>query len=71
MGLYSASTILGVDTVGLQDMGITHYDSMFGVIKDVSDVLWDSGLCLLQVICAFVVESITRLVTASLYLSIF
>ena len=64
--VYIASPILWGDSVGLQDMDITHYDSMFGVMKDVSNGLWDAGLCLLQGNCAFLVEATTRLVTASL-----
>ena len=66
VGVYIASPILSNDSVGLQDINITHYDSMFGLIKDVSNCLWDAGLCLIQGSCAFVVESTTRLVTASL-----
>ena len=65
-----ASPILRGDTIGLKDMDITHYDSIFGVMKDESDGLWDSGLCLLQGTCEFVVESTTHLVTASLEISI-
>ena len=44
VGFYIASPFLRVNTVGLQDMEIMHYDSIFGVMKDESDGLWDSGL---------------------------
>ena len=47
-------------------MEINHYDSMFGVEKDVLGSLWDAGLCLLRVTSSFLVEVTTRLVTASL-----
>ena len=50
-------------------MEITHCDSMFGVVKDVSDVLEDTGLCLLQQTCEFVVKPTTFLVTASIDIS--
>ena len=36
-GVYIVSPILRNDYVGLQDMKITHYASMFGLIKDVSN----------------------------------
>ena len=70
MGFYIASPILRGDTVGLQDMDITNHNSMFGVMKDILDGLWDEGLCLLQGTCAFVVDAITRLFTAILDRSI-
>ena len=66
MGIYITSPILRINSFGLQNMDITHYDSMFGVMKNVLDGLWNAGLCLLKVICAFVLEATTRLVTASL-----
>ena len=47
------------DSVGLQDIDITQYESMFGVMKDVLGVLWDAVLCLLQGTCSFVVEATT------------
>ena len=43
---------------------------MFGVIKDVTDNLYDAGLCLIQGTCACVVEATTCLVTESLDISI-
>ena len=55
VGFYTASHIMRGDSVVIQDMDITHYDSIFGAIKDVSNVLWDAGLCLLQATCAFMV----------------
>ena len=70
LGVYITPPILRGDTVGLQDMEITHYDSMFGVEKDVLGSLWDAGLCLLQGTCAFVVEATTGMVTSSLVISI-
>ena len=48
LGFYIASPILRGDSVGLQDMEMTHYDSMFGMMKDVSTGLWDTGFFLLQ-----------------------
>ena len=66
MGVYIASPILKDDSVGCQYMQITHFDSIVGLMKDLSNGLWDRGLCLIQGSCAFVVESTTRLVTASL-----
>ena len=48
LGFYIASPILRVDSVGLQDMEMTHYDSMFGMMKDVSNGLWYTGFFLLQ-----------------------
>ena len=51
-------------------MDITHYESMFDVMKDVSERLWDAGLYLIQVTCEILVESTTRLFTASLEISI-
>ena len=55
VGLYIASPIPRGDSVGLQDVEITHYAIMFGVMKDVSNVLWGASLCLIQGTCAFVV----------------
>ena len=70
VGVYIDYPILRYYTVGFQYMEITHYFSMFGVIKDVSDGLWDIGLFLLQGTCAFLVEATTSMVTASLDISI-
>ena len=39
---------------------------MFGFMKDISNGLWNAGLCLLQVSCVFVVEANTSLLTPSL-----
>ena len=55
MVVYIASPITRGDTVGLQDMDITHYDSTLSVLKDILDGLRDAGLCLLQITCTFVV----------------
>ena len=55
MVVYIASPITRGDTVGLQDMDITHYDSTLSVLKDILDSLRDAGLCLLQITCTFVV----------------
>ena len=49
-------------------MNINLYDSMFGLMKDVTNGLWDGGLCLLQGYCVFVVNATTRLVIESLYI---
>ena len=70
VGVCIESTVLRGDSVGLQDMEITHYDSMFGVTKDVSNGLWDAGLCLLQGTYEFVLEATTCMVTESLDISI-
>ena len=70
VGVYIASSILKSDYVGLQDMEITHYDSMSGVMKDVSNGLLDKGLCLLQGTFSFVVEVTIILVTEILDISI-
>ena len=43
---------------------------MLGGIKDVTENLYDAGLCLLEGTCAFVVEATTSLVTESLDISI-
>ena len=48
VGVYIAYTTLRGNTVGTKDMEITHYDSIFGLMKDISDGLWDAGFCLLQ-----------------------
>ena len=71
MGVYIASTILRGDSIGLQDMEITHHDSMFGVMKDVSNGLWDAVFCILQGNCAFVLEFTNLMVTESFGISIF
>ena len=55
MVVYIASPITRGDTVGIQDMDITHYDSTLSVLKDIFDGLRDVGLCLLQITCTFVV----------------
>ena len=47
MGVYIASPILRDDSVGRQDMNITYYNSMFGIMKGSSNFLWGGGLCLL------------------------
>ena len=39
VGVYFASPFLRDDSVGLQDMEITHLDSIFGVMKDASNGL--------------------------------
>ena len=39
MGVYITSPILRDDSIGSQDMQITHYDSMIGLMKDVSNGL--------------------------------
>ena len=70
VGVYIDSPILRGDYVGLQDMDITPYGSMFGVIKDASNSLWDVELCLIQGTCEFVAEANTCLVTASSEISI-
>ena len=61
MGVYIAFLILRDDSVGRQYMKITHYGSMFGLMKDVSNGLWGGGLCIIQVSCSFVVDATTRL----------
>ena len=66
VGVYIDSPILRGDSVGLQDMEIIHYDSMFDVTKDVSNGLCDAGMCLIQGTCEFLVEATTRLVTTGL-----
>ena len=66
VGFYIDSTIHRGDSVGIQDMEITHYDSMFGVMEDGSNGSWDVGLCQLQGKYAFMVEATIHLVTASL-----
>ena len=63
MGVYIASPILMDDSVGCQYMQITHFDSIVGLMKDLSNGLWDIGLCLLQVSCAFVVDATTHFFT--------
>ena len=63
MGDFITSLIPMDDSVGCQDMNITHYNSIFGLMKDVSNGLWDGGLCLIQRSCAFMVDARTRLVT--------
>ena len=70
MVVYIASTILRGDYVGPQYMETTHYDSVFGVIKEVSNGLWDALLCKLQGTCVCVVESTTRLFMEILEISI-
>ena len=35
VGLYISSPVLSSNSFGLQKMEITHYDSMFGVMKDI------------------------------------
>ena len=62
MGVYITSTILRDHSVGCQDMKITRYDSMVGLMKDVSSGLWDQSLCLLKGSCAFLVDATTNLV---------
>ena len=66
VGVYITSPILRGDTIGLQFMEITHHDSIFGVMKDVSNVLWYAVLCLIQGTCEFMVESTTYMITAVL-----
>ena len=70
MGFYIAYSILRDDSVGRQDMKITHYDSMFGLMKYASNSLWGGGLCLLQGSCEFVVYATTILVigTSDIYI---
>ena len=63
MWVYINYSILRGGTIGLQDMEINHYDSIFGVMKDVLDGLWDAGLCLLQGTSKFVVEATTCMFT--------
>ena len=65
MGFYIASPILRNDYVGRQDIQITQYDSMADLMKDVSNDLWDGGLCLIQGFYKFVVDVTTHLVTES------
>ena len=70
LGFHIDSTILRKNCFGLQNMEITNYYSMFGVMKYVSDGLWGEGLCLLQGTCVFVVHATTHMVTESLGISI-
>ena len=65
MGVYIASPILRYDSVGRQYIKITYCDSMLGMMKGVSNSLWDGGLCLLQGSFAFVLDATTRLITES------
>ena len=65
MIFHIASQILRDHSLGCQDMEINGYDSMVGLIKDVSSGLWVRALCLLQGSCTFVVDATTRLVTES------
>ena len=44
VGVYIAFPVLRGNSFGLKNMEITHYDIMFGVMKDVSDSLWYAGL---------------------------
>ena len=53
VGVYIDSPILRGNYFGLKNTEINHYESMFGAMKDVSNGLWDSGLCLLQGTCIF------------------
>ena len=58
-GQWGSTSLLpsrGAVPFGLQNMDITQYDSIFGVMKDVSDGIYYAGLCLLQGTCMFVVE---------------
>ena len=70
MEVYINSPILRSNYLGLQNMEITPYDIVFGVMEDVLDVSWDTGLCQLQGYCAFVVKSGTSLVKESPDISI-
>ena len=70
MRVYIASTILRRNYFGLKNIDINQYDTMFGVMKDVLDSLWDAGLCVLQGTCEFVLEYPTRLFMESLDISI-
>ena len=62
MVVYISSPILRNHSVGRQDMENTRYDSMVGLIQDVSSGLWDRVFFQLQVSCAFVVDTTTHLV---------
>ena len=70
VGVYIASSNLRGNYVVHQDMEIPHYDSLFDVMKDLLNGLWDEGLCLLQGTCEFVVEDTTSLVMENLEISI-
>ena len=65
MGVYIDYPILRDHSVGHQDMDITCYDSMVDLIKDVSNGLWDVGLCVLQYSCEFLVDTTNSLFTES------
>ena len=65
MVVYITSPILRDDSVGRQDMQITHYDSIVDLIKDVANGLWDGGLSVLQGSCVFLVYSTTSFVMES------
>ena len=41
IGVYIAYPVLRDHSVGCQDMEISRYDSMVGLMKDVSSGLWD------------------------------
>ena len=63
IGVYIAYPVLRDHSVGCQDMEISRYYSMVGLMKDVSSGLWDGELCLLQGSCEFVVDATACLVT--------
>ena len=71
VGVYIDSSIRSDDYVGLQYMEMIPYGSMFGVMKDVSNGLWDAVFCILQGNCAFVLEFTNLMVTESFGISIF
>ena len=60
MGVYINYPILRDHSVGCGDMEITRYDSMVGLMKDVSNGLWDGGLYVLQGSCEFLVDNTTH-----------
>ena len=53
MGVYIDYPILRGHSVCHQDMDITCYDSMVGLMKDVSNGLWDGGFCVIKGSCDF------------------
>ena len=53
MGVYIDYPILRGHSVCHQDMDITCYDSMVGLMKDVSNGLWDGGFCVIKGSCEF------------------